>query len=493
MQLRNTYKKSFKAYFFIGFLMLCGFTFAQNEELTNELEKQIKRGDLTKEEELDILKKLSTEETDPDKQLTYSLQLIVLSKELEKPKFEFDGYLQKGSAFEQKGELTKALESFFEASKIAVDNELQTEEAEIDIAIASVYSTMQDYDSSFEYYRKAINVLEKTKDTINLLTVQLNLGDEFYNIKEIDSAYLYATTANKLNSYTNNENSKWFEYHLFFQGYIDGLNGLINIDREEKDLAIQNLNLAIEALTEFGDYEAVSEYTGKLSDMYYDADEIDKALPLAKKGLGIARENGFKDEIGKSLDRLSKIYESRGSYKKAYEYYVEGDKYRDSVNNLADFRNQSNIQRKEAVYDAEKEAALQKDNAKKTQKVNDQQKIIIAIVALGLVVIGFLAYRFLKQSKILAKQKTIIEVEKQRSDDILTNILPEVTGEELIEHGAVKAKQFDNVSVLFTDFKGFTSQSELLSPEDLVKSIDYYFSKFDEIVEKFKLEKIKTI
>ena len=46
---------------------------------------------------------------------------------------------------------------------------------------------------------------------------------------------------------------------------------------------------------------------------------------------------------------------------------------------------------------------------------------------------------------------------------------------------------------MFSDFKGFTSYAENLSPEDLVKTIDYYFSKFDLIMEKYGLEKIKTI
>lgn len=87
----------------------------------------------------------------------------------------------------------------------------------------------------------------------------------------------------------------------------------------------------------------------------------------------------------------------------------------------------------------------------------------------------------------------IIAFEKQRSDELLLNILPEDTAEELKERGAVEAKRFDDVSVLFTDFKGFTQLSETLSPEELVKSIDYYFSSFDEIVKKQGLEKIKTI
>jgi len=75
----------------------------------------------------------------------------------------------------------------------------------------------------------------------------------------------------------------------------------------------------------------------------------------------------------------------------------------------------------------------------------------------------------------------------------LLNILPEGIAKELIEKGSVKAKKFESVSVLFTDFKGFTKSSENLTSEKLVESVDFYFSKFDEIIEKYNIEKIKTI
>ncbi|MGB5274291.1 MAG: adenylate/guanylate cyclase domain-containing protein, partial [Flavobacteriaceae bacterium] len=60
-------------------------------------------------------------------------------------------------------------------------------------------------------------------------------------------------------------------------------------------------------------------------------------------------------------------------------------------------------------------------------------------------------------------------------------------------HGKVTAKKFEAVTVMFTDFQRFTSYAGNLSPEQLVESIGFYFSKFDEIMEKHGLEKIKTI
>ncbi|HNF71661.1 MAG TPA: adenylate/guanylate cyclase domain-containing protein [Chitinophagaceae bacterium] len=86
-----------------------------------------------------------------------------------------------------------------------------------------------------------------------------------------------------------------------------------------------------------------------------------------------------------------------------------------------------------------------------------------------------------------------LEVEKEKSESLLMNILPNSIIEELKHTGQSKAKLFNHVSVLFTDFVNFTHISEQLSPEELVAEIDYCFKGFDAIVEQNRLEKIKTI
>lgn len=86
-----------------------------------------------------------------------------------------------------------------------------------------------------------------------------------------------------------------------------------------------------------------------------------------------------------------------------------------------------------------------------------------------------------------------LQIEKKKSDDLLLNILPEDIANELKQTGRTKPRSYEIATVLFTDFKNFTSKSELLTPEELVNLIDTCFTKFDEIVYKYKMEKIKTI
>lgn len=121
------------------------------------------------------------------------------------------------------------------------------------------------------------------------------------------------------------------------------------------------------------------------------------------------------------------------------------------------------------------------------------QRFVLFAIAGALLLIGLLAIQLYRRYIFTKKTKKIIEEEKGRSDKLLRNILPEDIATELKENGKVAAKKHKSVTVLFTDFKGFTRYAENLSPEEVVETIHFYFSKFDDIAMKYGLEKIKTI
>ena len=97
------------------------------------------------------------------------------------------------------------------------------------------------------------------------------------------------------------------------------------------------------------------------------------------------------------------------------------------------------------------------------------------------------------QSKELENNNASLKEEKEKSDTLLLNILPYEIAEQLKNKGTVDAKTYRRVSVLFTDFKGFTKISEKLSPQEIIKELGIFFATFDEIVGGHFIEKIKTI
>ena len=86
-----------------------------------------------------------------------------------------------------------------------------------------------------------------------------------------------------------------------------------------------------------------------------------------------------------------------------------------------------------------------------------------------------------------------IYFKNQKISNLLENILPQKTLAEFNKFGKSTPQKIDNCSVLFTDFVGFSDKTTKMTPKELIQQLDFYFSKFDEIILKYKLEKIKTI
>ncbi len=86
-----------------------------------------------------------------------------------------------------------------------------------------------------------------------------------------------------------------------------------------------------------------------------------------------------------------------------------------------------------------------------------------------------------------------LQKEKEKSEELLLNIIPSEIAEELKQKGSSAAKLYNHVTVLFSDFVDFTILSESYSPTELVAELDFCFRAFDSITADFGLEKIKTI
>jgi|GEM_PF-6209265 len=94
---------------------------------------------------------------------------------------------------------------------------------------------------------------------------------------------------------------------------------------------------------------------------------------------------------------------------------------------------------------------------------------------------------------IRTKSLHALAIEKEKSEHLLLNILPEEVSAELKERGATTAKEFDAVTILFTDFVNFTTAGERMNPKELVEELHYCFKAFDEITDQYHIEKIKTV
>jgi class 3 adenylate cyclase len=99
---------------------------------------------------------------------------------------------------------------------------------------------------------------------------------------------------------------------------------------------------------------------------------------------------------------------------------------------------------------------------------------------------------WLKSRKII-QQTAELRSDKEKIDKLLLNILPQPVAEELKEQGYVRPVFYRSATIVFTDFVGFTRITETLTPDLLVRELDEVFSQFDRVMDKYGLEKLKTM
>lgn len=130
------------------------------------------------------------------------------------------------------------------------------------------------------------------------------------------------------------------------------------------------------------------------------------------------------------------------------------------------------------------------------REAETNRKFLLASVFAALLLAGGSLYSYFKarqNARLMTEKNKIIRSEQERSEKLLLNILPGLIAEELKNQGRTNARFFEQVSVLFADFVGFSRIAEQLSPQQLVNELDTCFQAFDEIIARHGLEKIKTI
>jgi len=468
-----------KGYIFL--LMSCFFlaypSVSQNQQSIDSLEHIYASTHLDINDRLALLKELSEEHPDISERIGYSNELIELATTAGRGEFIIAGYLQQGAALRLRGDLMEALNAFIKSAETAIRHNLQRDLGLSHIAAADIYSIMDNHEDAVHYYHRGIKILREENDSLGLASALLNAGDEYFNYEELDSALVYFEESGELFEHIDYEVGK--AYNL-------GNIGLVYAKKGETGKAETNINEAISILDRLEDYYPICVYLTYISDIYRDKGNNQLALKFAKESYQLALRYGLKQEISDASLKLYKLYDAAGDVDQGFYYYRQHIVYRDSVNNISEVQETARLRADFEIAQKQLEVDLlteRQENQRISMIASIVAAISVALLALGL----FMRYRF------IYKTNQIIQAEKARSDELLLNILPEETAKELKEFGKVQAKRFDSVTVMFTDFRSFTSYAENISPEQLVESVDYYFSKFDEIMDRYDLEKIKTV
>ncbi|MBK9637803.1 MAG: tetratricopeptide repeat protein [Bacteroidetes bacterium] len=305
-----------------------------------------------------------------------------------------------------------------------------------------------------------------------------NLGNVYADEGKHEKALQYYLKALTLQKEMNNDDGISISYNNI---------GEIYINLEKQDEALKNLFEAVKYQTKIEDKEGMSGTLLNIGTAYFKKNNLKESEKYLTKSLSLSKEIGSLDNLKFNYEALIKLDSAKGDFKNAFHHYKLFISTRDSLYNEENTRKSVQAQMQ---YDFDKKESLAKaDQDKKdalAKKELQKQKLIRDGFILVFAVVGIFALVFFNQ-------RNKIRVGKKRSDDLLLNILPLEVAEELKTKGSAQAKQFESVTVMFTDFKNFTQISEKLNPEELVAEIDTCFKAFDDIITRHKIEKIKTM
>jgi len=405
-----------------------------------------------------------------DSALYYAESELKLAQKINFQKGIAQAYNNRGLIDWNKGNYDKALENHFSALKIRETIGDMMGVATSFVNIGLIYKEQGNHNKALENYFSALKTFQKTGDKFRIAVTYSNIGIVYFALKDYDKSLENLSAALKIQEEIGDKG-----------GIAQSTHNIGNIYAEQENFskALENLFISADVRNEIGDKKGVAASYITIGEIYTRKEDYHNAIIYLQKGIDISKELGAKDFIMPAYKALSQIYDETKEYDNAYKYHKLYSEVKDSIFNEASSRQITEMQTK---YETEKKeqqiTLLNKDKELQDAQLN-RQKIIIWSVAGGLLVVLILSIFIFR--------------ERRKSEKLLLNILPAETAKELKRNGKATARHYESVTVMFTDFKGFTSIAEKLSAEELVSELDFLFKKFDEIISRYNIEKIKTI
>jgi len=351
--------------------------------------------------------------------------------------------------------------------------------------IGALYHSQGDYPKALENYRRGLEISEEislTKGIANSLTnIGIIYGEQGDDIKALENFHQALTICEEQN----------LNYHA---SYILSNIGVIYSMQGDYAKALEFQQRSLKISEEISHKKLTIVCFLNIGELSEKQGNYKESKGWCEKALQLAEELGRIPEQQKACKCLYNAYKGIGNGNKALEYHEKMLVLTDSLNNEETAQKLQQMEfAKQMLADSLKQTAkdLEVQYAHDTEvRKKNRTRNIAYISGLLVLIVAIALYSRLRYTR---RAKAIIKKEKDRSDNLLLNILPAEIAEELKEKGEAAARDFDMVSVLFTDFSEFTKMSEKLSATELVAEINYCFKGFDGICERYGIEKIKTI
>jgi len=421
---------------------------------------------------------------DVDSSYSYAQKAIALSEKTKDPQLIAAAQLQMALHMINKAHYTEGITiglKAFSAFEKFKDNGQASYAANVigNAYIGAGYPTL-----ALQWYRTSLNYGEKDNNEFKIAVALFGLGNTEYSLQNFDSAFMHfkrcETLFIKLGKKREALGVVLTRANIIYdQGKIyESLQLLLSTQKEIEDL---------------DDLYLLGNFYSQTGNCYRELKKYREALTNQYKALHLFMQINSGSNVADVYNYIAKTHYAAGNGDSAYYYSSLYIKINDSIFTA---NNSNRIAELQAKFDdVERDKQLLQNDILLKEKQSDlkeqaNQKTLL-LIGLGVaLILAFFAWRSYRRKRL---DNLIIAAEKKKSDELLLNILPFETAEELKEFGSAKARNFDMVTVMFTDFKGFTEVAERLSAEELVHEINESFVAFDNIIHKYGIEKIKTI
>ncbi|HEY0976724.1 MAG TPA: adenylate/guanylate cyclase domain-containing protein [Flavobacteriales bacterium] len=424
-----------------------------------------------------------------DEALGHLQRCLAIALELQDRKRESNTYSNRSNIYRSLGDLPLALGEL--QKSIRIDRELGNKEglAGSYNNIGNLHTELGQLDKALENYRLGSRISEEIDSDKGRAQAFVNLGNTHMQLGALDTALHEFQEGAKLYKQLGRK----LELGIAFNNMGRTL-GLLGDTRQ----AFAYLDSATTLLSAVGSMRQLARTHVNRGNLLLDRHRYAEAVRECEAGNRIAEENGLLLQRKECLQCLDHAYESLGDHRRAHAAQKAFIAVNDSLIHLNNGKEVTRLEVTRAFQERMLADSLTNVRQRYEERLAYQgqiarereQRNILLFVGIGVLVLSVGLWNRLRS---IRRSRAAIQREKDRSDDLLHNILPVEVAAELKDKGSAEARHFEEVTILFTDFKGFTGIAEKLSPSALVTEIDTCFKAFDTIMAQHRVEKIKTI
>ncbi len=388
-----------------------------------------------------------------------------------------------GVIYYYQGDNVKALDYYLKSLKIAERTGNKVRIMMMLNNVGAIYGLKKaTYDKALEYYSQALPLCEDLNDKNSLGGISVNVGDIYFQEGNNEKALLYFNQA--LKAYGSNSEGSPNAFNAI---------GKLYLKQGKHELALNNHLEALSIAKKLDDKLKIAESLIGTANVYVKKNDYKSAIGYYQRAEQAALEINATNILFELYKNMADTYSKTKDFGNAFKYQALYSDVKDTVyNNEAD-KKLATIQ---FDFDLEKKQnqinLLTKDKALNALQLR-RQKLAKTAFAVGLGLVFMIALLIFRNYRVKAKTNKILDRQKDEIENLLLNILPSEVAKELQLNGTSTPRNYESVSVMFTDFKGFTTIADKLSPQVLVEELNACFIAFDNIIGKYDLEKIKTI